>query len=66
MREVRHTLHDVINRFSDEYKQRQALMAILDYAINETLEVEPEAVRHLELAKHQIASKITAELVMKH
>ena len=41
-------------------------MAILDYAINETLEIEPEAVRHLKQAKHQIASKITAELVMKH
>lgn len=41
-------------------------MAILEYAISETTDLDPDAARHLETAKLMIASKITAELVMKH
>ncbi|WP_306257068.1 hypothetical protein [Pararhizobium sp. IMCC21322] len=66
MREANHDLRDFIDRYSDEYKQRQALMAILEYAISEASELEPDAARHLETAKLMIASKITSELVMKH
>lgn len=66
MREANHDLRDFIDSFSDEYKQRKALMAILEYAISETSELEPDAARHLETAKLLIASKISPELVMKH
>lgn len=66
MRESNLDLRDFIDRYSDEYKQRKALLAILEYAISETTDLDPDAARHLETAKLMIASKITSELVMKH